>query len=807
MLQKVLSTLFLIGVIACVAQGESLPECNGHFDWHPIDAPPIDSTDEAFTGLVNGVPVVVALSGDIFALPDASSTWQKVGNLPHPPARGISAVWRDSIILIGGDDDRSACRHMQMLSWNGEKRQAHVEIMPDLPRACDSAGATVLGDVLYVFLGSENTGGNYSTTSAESAHAMWTMDLAQPPESRKWSALESLPDAAMGKPLLVAQDRAVYMLGSSRRVHRFDPKRGWSRIADLPQDSPVTAAIPFGQSHLLALGRRISAYHTITDTWVTSDFIPKGFHPQSAVAWENGIGILGTASDTGRTLFYRVVLNERISQLTWIDYLTVGGYFLALVFMGVFFSKRTKSTGDFFLAGRRVPWWVAGISIRATQISSIGFLAMPAKAYATNWSYLAGVLTIPLIAPLVIHFYLPFFRRLDVTSAYEYLEKRFNVAVRMFGSIAFVVFQLARIGVVLFLPSLAISAVTGVDIYLCILAAGLICTFYTVLGGIEAVMWTDLLQEIILFGGPLLCLILAIAGTDGGLWGYASLGNADGKFQMIDWNFDLSLPTIYVILLGFSLINLSTYTSDQAVVQRYLTTKSEQQAVRAIWLNAAFAVPWGVLCFMLGAAFYTFYKTNPGMIEIGAETDKILPLFVAQQLPSGMAGLILAALCAATMSTVDSGMHSTATVIVTDFFRRFQAFQSDGAYLKLARWVTVLLGLFGTGVALLMATYDIKSLWDLFISACALLGSGLGGLFALGIFTRRAHGIGALVGAFSSSVILYLVQQYTDIHFFLYAAVGFVSCFTVGYICSCLLPATKRNLAGLTVFDFAARND
>ena len=530
--------------------------------------------------------------------------------------------------------------------------------------------------------------------------------------------------------------------------------------------------------------------------------LPRSVASTSAVHWLDRIVVPGGEERPGESS--ASVLAARLRQSAsgfgrW-DYACLSVYLLSLVGMGIYFSRREKTTDDFFVAGRRIPWWAAGISIVGTQTSAISFMAIPAKVYATDWVYLWNPLTASLIAPLVVFVYLPFFRRLNLTTVYEYLEKRFNVAVRLFASTSFVLFHLGRMAIVLFLPAIALSTVTGIDVYACILVMGILCTIYTVLGGIEAVIWTDLLQVIVLMGGAFISLVIIATNVDGGWGGIISIGLADSKFHLVNWTWDMTTTAIWVMVIGNIFVNIVPYTSDQAVVQRYLTTKDEKEAAKAIWTNAALIVPEVFLWFGLGTALYAFYKSQPALASPAIPTDTIFPFFIAQQLPTGIAGLVLAALFAAAMSTVDSSLNSVATVIVTDFFRRFKRSVSDHACLKLARWLTGMLGVLATVSAVLMATYEIQSLWDLFQTLIGLLGGIMAGLFVLGIFTRRANAPGALIGAISAAAVLYLIQSYTAVHFFLYAAVGIVTCSIVGYLASLGFPAETRSLEGLTVF-------
>ena len=502
---------------------------------------------------------------------------------------------------------------------------------------------------------------------------------------------------------------------------------------------------------------------------------------------------------------YAASRREAESHFGALDYAAMGLYLFSLVLMGLYLSRRGKGTEDFFLGGHRIPWWAAGLSIYGTQLSSISFMAIPAKVYATDWVYLMANVAIVLIAPVVVYFYLPFFRRLHVTTAYEYLEKRFNLGVRLFASVAFIVYQLGRMAIVLFLPVIALSAVTGIIVYSCILVMGLLCTFYTVVGGIEAVIWTDVLQVIVLLGGALLSLLLIVS-QSGGISEVVAVGLADDKFRLFNWSWDFTTTAVWVVLIGNLFANLDPYTSDQTVVQRYLTTRDEKQAARSIWTNAALVIPGSLIWFGVGTALYVFYKSNPEQLDPTAPTDAIFPMFIAQQLPAGVSGLVIAAVFAASMSTLDSSLNSVSAAVVTDFFRRFRPWVADSVWLKLARWLTGVLGVAATGAAALLATYDIASLWDIFQQVMGLFGGALAGLFALGIFTRRATGPGALTGAVTSALVLYLVQSRTPVHFFLYAAVGVLTCMVVGYAASLLLPSRPRNLTGLTVFTKGERN-
>jgi SSS family transporter len=472
-----------------------------------------------------------------------------------------------------------------------------------------------------------------------------------------------------------------------------------------------------------------------------------------------------------------------------------------MVGIGAWFARRQKTTSDYFKGGGRVPWWAAGLSIYATMLSSITFMSIPAKAYATDWTYVWANLPILLLAPLIVHVYLPFFRELDVTSAYEYLERRFNLAVRLYGSAAFVLFQVGRQAIVLLLPSLALDTITDLNVYQCILLMGLLCVIYTAMGGIEAVIWTDVVQSLVLLGAAMLSLGIIILGCQGGPAGFWAAATSADKFHLANWTLDprLAANAFWVILGGNLFIALVPYTSDQTVVQRYLTTKDQKKAARAIWTNALLAIPSTLFFFSIGTALWVYYRQHPGELQPALATDAVFPMFIVQTIPAGLAGVVIAGIFAAAQSTVSSSLNSVSTAVVTDFYRRFRPQATDAAALRLARGLTVAVGVVATGGALLLASADVRSLWDTYNALVGLTGSGLAALFLLGITTRRASGWGVLCGAIASAAVLWWVQKHTPLHFLLYAAIGIASCAILGYLASLLLPDRNKDLTGLTL--------
>lgn len=460
-------------------------------------------------------------------------------------------------------------------------------------------------------------------------------------------------------------------------------------------------------------------------------------------------------------------------------------YFGILLGMGYYFSRRQKGTEDYFRGGGRVPWWAAGLSLVGTGLSAITYMSVPAKSYFTDWSYFLLNFGTLWVVPIVVLFYVPCFRKMNLTSAYEFLEKRFNLALRLFGSSFFILFQLGRMAIVMFLPSLALSVVTGINIYAAILMVGVVSLVYTFYGGVEAVVWTDVLQVFILMGGAVLILLIAIFRTDGGMTTLISVGMAEDKFRMIDPAFDLTKPSIWVILSTSVFTYLTMYTADQSLVQRYFITKDEKDAVRGIWTNGWIAIPTTLLFFLIGTALYVFYQQNPDAMNsiVEESNDSLLPWFIISQMPDGISGLLIVGIFAAAMSSLSASMNSVATAYTVDFHERLH-FRFGLSSMTTARIVTLLSGTIGIGLALAMAIWNVQSLWDEYNRILGLIISGLGGLFFLGVVTKRANGPGAICGIIASVIVQFVLGYFHCVHLLFFSTTGFVSCVVIGYLSS-----------------------
>ncbi|REK19608.1 MAG: sodium:solute symporter [Planctomycetota bacterium] len=772
----------------------------------------------------------------VFVLRDPKAKWQNAGKLPRPLAYGVALTTSRGIFCAGGSDAHRHYADCFLLRLEGEAVRSAP--LPKLPRPCANFCGALVGNTVYL------AGGVEAADATEALKTFWALDLVRPEST--WRKLEPWPGKERMLATAAAQDGSFFLFGGValkpdaegqpkreylRDAYRYTPGNGWRRIADLPQFSAAapTPAPSVGQSHVFLLGgddgsqlttppdehtgfpRDVLAYDTITDTWTRRGQLPFSLVTTTTARWRDRIIVPGGEARPGvrSTEVWSGSIAGSKASFGWLNYAALIGYLVGMVAIGGAFASRNKNTDDYFTAGGRIPWWAAGLSIYATMLSSLTFMSIPAKAYASDWTFFWANVPILLLAPLVIRCYLPFFRQLDVASAYEYLEKRFNLAARLYGSGAFILFQVGRQAIVLLLPAMALAAVSDLDVRLCIVLMGAMCMAYTSLGGIQAVIWADVVQSIVLLGAALVSLGLIVWRFDGGLSGIWSVAESAGKTQMFHFTLDPSTAAnaFWVILVGNLFITLVPYTSDQAVIQRYLTTKDEAKAARAIWTNGLLAIPSTALFFAIGTALFVFYRSQPERLDPVRPTDAVFPAFIVGNLPAGIAGLAIAGIFAAAQSTISSSLNSVVTALMTDFYGRFGGDVAARRGLRIARWLTAAIGVLATAAALALAEFNLKSLWDAYNSLVGLAGSGLAGLFALGVFTRRATGTSALAGAAASALVLYFVQQRADVHFFLYAMVGIVTCFIVGWTGGLLLPGESSNrLAGLTIHDAASRS-
>lgn len=750
-------------------------------------------------------------------------SWQILEDaLPEPRAYGVSVALPEGLLCIGGCGPDSCYSDVFLLAL----KEGNVSVSsdwPSLPVPLAHASGALLDNKIFVAGGQENMDSPCATSH------FFMLDLSQ--KESGWQVLDSWPGKPRGFAVSAVQSNGVdkcFYLFSGRDYdaegnveilsdgYVYNPKtEEWSVLSG---EFPVMAgtAVPQGANHLLLLGgsdsmlpagerhpgfdNRVRLFHTVTQTLVVKEESPYAIPLTTNVLAHDGAfyltsGEIHPGVRTPEIVSFRILPYEKNFGI--VNYLVIAFYFMLLAWIGYYFSKRQKNTDDYFKGGGRIPWWVVGLSIFGTALSAITFMAIPAKAYASDWSYIfinAGIL---LVVPIIIYLFIPFFRKLDSTTAYEYLEARFNYAVRMFSSLSFILFQIGRMGVVLYLPSIALNVVTGLDIILCITLMGVLSLAYTMMGGIEAVVWTEALQVVVLMGGAVLCIVYMVCNTDGGFAGIVSVACDDRKFALGSLAFDLRQPALWTVLIASFFTNITTYGTDQTMVQRYMTTETEEKARKSVLTNACLTIPASLIFFFVGTALYVFYKQHPFDLSLTiSDGDAIFPWYIFSQLPQGVTGLLVSGIFAAAMSTLSSSMNSAATAYVVDIHSRFH----KGSSLKTAKSATAFLGCLGIGFAYIMATWEISSLWDEFNKILGLILGSMGGLFLLGILTRRANASGAVCGIVGSiGVQIYFINT-QSVHLLLYTATGIISCFVIGYLCSLFFKTRKNDILHLTVY-------
>ncbi len=488
-----------------------------------------------------------------------------------------------------------------------------------------------------------------------------------------------------------------------------------------------------------------------------------------------------------------------MTGLTTLDHLVLFVYLALVVGIGSSFVRNQKDTEEYFLAGRRMPWVAVGISIFATLFSAISLLGSPGWVYDHNLTLGLTLLTIPLVTPVVILVFLPFYHRLKVFTAYQYLELRFSPAVRSAASALFLLQRGAYLAVVIYAPSLVLSTVTGLSLSWTILLVGGLATLYTLLGGMRAVIWTDVIQAIVLFGGLVLVVAVMSARIEGGLSEIVTSGIETGRFA-VDFSFgDWTTIFLGLVLLNGIFVNLAQYGADQIVLQRYLTTSSIRAGRNSMILNAILVLPAGSLLFLIGGGLYVFYLKHPDRLAAGTGGDAVLPYFVVHELPAGFSGVFIAAMFAAAMSSIDSSINSLSTATMKDFYERYLRPQADEkTYLRFSRIFTILWG----GLATFMALY-IQHFQNILSASKILAGlfsGSLLGVFLLGMLTRRTTSLSALLGAGVGFALVAWLAMGTAASFLWYAPVGCLCTLVVGYGLSLLRPAPHpESLRGLVL--------
>ncbi len=481
-----------------------------------------------------------------------------------------------------------------------------------------------------------------------------------------------------------------------------------------------------------------------------------------------------------------------------IDLIVLVAYLVCVVGLGLWLAKRSKTTEGFMAAGGALPGWAVGLSIFGTFVSSISFLANPGKAFDANWNPFVFGLSLPLAAWVATRYFVPFFRKSGTVSAYTHLEERFGPWARVYAVVCYLLTQMGRVGTILYLVALALAPLTGWSVFTIIIVTGVLVTVYTLIGGIEAVIWTDVVQSIVLTLGIFLCLGVIFSGMPEGAGQVFSIASESDKFSLGSFGLSLNEPTFWVILIFGLFINLQNFGIDQSYVQRYATANSEHEAKKSVWLGALLYLPISALLFLVGTGLFAFYTAQPELLpESISKGDKVFPHFIANELPTGITGILIAAVLAAAMSSVDSSLNGSATLTWCDLVKRFSRKEPDEATgMKVLHGATIAFGIIGTSAALAMTR--VQSALDAWWKLSSIFSGGILGLFLLGLIVKKAKNAAAATAvAIGVLVIFWMSASWLPenlrpaLHSNLTIVLGTLTIFFVGLLISRFVPSER----------------
>jgi SSS family solute:Na+ symporter len=816
--------IVVAAALLCVVAVGCLAETND-FEFQQRDPGfPLHLTD-MFVGqsggalIVGGGRTATGTSSEaVFVQPAGEKEWRKfVLRLPVSLPGYVSGKFVENekdvvkLFVVGGLSQAKPCATVQVLEWrDGSLVQSEL---PPLPVALSGAGAGFFEDQpekqLYVV-------GGQTATGLSRRVFRFAFGAASP----AWEELPEMPGEGRLLPGVICFYNDVHVFGglaasnqpvalaAAYRWKRIDGTTftGWRDLASVP--APVGAPMVFqtGQVHAGLVGGitrdglsdDVFVYHNITDTWVAKGKVPAGLAGGMSIK-TNGRYLLVGWGD-GALKAFDLTLRRTVKSLAGLDYFFLIGYFVLVAAGGVWFAHKQNSTSSFALGDRKVPWWMAGISMFATGASSISFMAIPAQAFRTNLLWALPVFVLIPLFFLEAYVLYPLIRKLSLTSTYEYLERRFHPSLRTIASAQCIALQtFGRMNMVLLLPALAIAAVTGLDVVYSVLLMGVVTTIYTAKGGLKAVILTEVVQGITMLAGVSLMIYLAITGLRGGFHDFVQTSMAFHKFDYAIWSLDYTAPIIWMLILT-PILTKFAFAADQPVVQRvFATPLKDVRKLAAMFLVCSVFISLAVN--FAGISVFSYFHQHPAQLDPTMTNDQIIPLYIVQRLPIGVAGLIIAALFAAAASALAGSMNSVATIFTEDFYRKLDKNATDRQQLIVMRITSIMSGVIATGCAIAMAKMNMRSLFQTWNELFALLGGGFLGLFILGIFTHRANAIGAITGALSSIAVTVAVKQYTALHWSGYMPAAVISCVVIGYGVSLVTPSRTMNLAGLTVFD------
>lgn len=488
-----------------------------------------------------------------------------------------------------------------------------------------------------------------------------------------------------------------------------------------------------------------------------------------------------------------------------IDLIVFFLYIAGIAVFGGSFFKKNRSSSSYTMGNNDIPGWVVTMSIFATFVSSISYLALPGDAFRSNWNAVAFSLSLPIASVIAVKFFVPLYRKINSPSAYTYLEQRFGSWARIYVSLCYLFTQLMRIGTILYLLALTMNAITGWDITTIIIFTGVVVAVYSMLGGISAVLWTDAIQGIILIFGALVCVGYILFSMPEGPSQVFSIAVENDKFSLGSFSTSLSEPTFWVVLIYGVFINLQNYGIDQNYVQRYMASKSDKEAKRSALIGGLMYLPVSMLFLFIGTSLFGYYNSVtdlPLELQGASMSDRVFPHFIVNALPVGLSGLLVASIFAAGMSTISTSFNSSATVFLTDYYNKyFKKTASDKEGMRVLYISSAIISVIGILIAIAMI--NVKSALDAWWKLSSIFSGGMLGLFLLGVICKQKNVKGAIIGVLSGiAVIVWLSFSNVflgedalgnSFHTYLTIVFGTMVIFLVGFFISLLKPKSNNN--------------
>ena len=499
------------------------------------------------------------------------------------------------------------------------------------------------------------------------------------------------------------------------------------------------------------------------------------------------------------------------SNMKALDLAIIFGYLIGIVLFGTWFARKQKTTTAYFLGNRSVPWWAVAFSIVATETSTITFISVPGIVFARggNFQFLQLVFGYLLGRIVIAVLFIPSYFRGDLLTVYQLLDRRFGGKIKMLAASLFVVMRNIADGIRLLLTAIVLAAVytsfqpaanAETIVVASVILIGAAMIVFTYFGGMEAVIWVEVVQLGIYIAGAIAAAIILTQSIDGGLPAAISIASQYNKFSLFDFSFDLTKTfTFWAGLIGGCFLTMSTHGTDQYLVQRYLCTDRPRRAATALLTSGAIVLGQFIGFLFIGVLLFAFYHpyTDPGYATAASTAfpftggDRVFPDFITRQLPTGLSGLVVAAIFAAAMS---SSLNSIAATAVNDLYEPFRQKLSDSHYLKVSHWLTLLWGVVQIGVALLVRNQN-RSALDQALSVASLINGPVLGVFLVGVFLRRVSQPPALIGMLASCAAMIYIRLATGVAWTWYVFIGSTITLVVAWLASFAFadaPASRR---------------